>query len=96
MTLAPFVAPEKPDLSPAAATSFSKDTASYTRAGLAGPGLRQRFQAGRETLPAGNILILLNIFLGPVLGASAKSGSKKHFSMGSRRIENCCSGVEQR
>jgi hypothetical protein len=32
VTLAPFVAVEKPDLSPAAAISFSKDKISYTRA----------------------------------------------------------------
>jgi hypothetical protein len=79
VTLAPFVALEKPDLSPAAATSFSKGTASYTRAGVAGPDWRRRIQAGCETLPARNILILFNNFSRTRSGASAKADRKITF-----------------
>ncbi len=95
VTLAPFAAPEKPDLSPAAAVSFSKDAVSYTRAGFRKSCLRHPTQPAGETLLSRNILILLNIFPGRI-PARAQEADPKSLLTCSRRIECCCSGVEQR
>jgi hypothetical protein len=94
VTLAPFAAPEKPDLCPPPGASFGKDALSYTR----GDGCRRcqlrRAQPEREVLLFRNVLILLMFLDGRDPRRRAK-WCKNHFSPQSRGSEWCCLFVEQ-
>jgi hypothetical protein len=62
VTLAPFAAPEKPDLCPPPGASFGKDALSYTRGDVSRRRSLHRAQPESEALLFRNVLILL-IFL---------------------------------